>query len=291
MSNPKHGASADAIQFHYDLGNEFYRLWLDSTLNYSGALFEDGDSLERAQERKLDYHLTQSCVTGTDRLLDIGCGWGALLKRAVEKHQVKKAEGLTLSAAQRDWVASFKDARISVDLRSWADFEPTELFDAIVSVGAFEHFGTLDQTNEEKIENYRDFFEHCHGWLKPGGRISLQTFAYGTVRPRETGQKTDATQFLARKIFPETDPPRLSDIAESLQGTFEIERLRNDRMDYVRTLKEWIKRLRKKREQALEFVSEEVLLDYEHYLKISLIGFDVGHLDLYRITLRRIGSR
>src|SRR4051794_35543778 len=101
------GASAEAIGYHYSIGNEFDRLWLDKTITYSCALFEGDDhDLSAAQVRKLDYHLTQARVLNAHRVLDVGCGWGSGLRRMVEQYNVNRAVGLTLSQAQADWITA-----------------------------------------------------------------------------------------------------------------------------------------------------------------------------------------
>lgn len=106
MRSENPGASSKAIQQHYDIGNEFYALWLDSTLSHSGAMWNPGDNLETALLRKIDYHIEQSGAPGAERVLDIGCGWGGRLKRLVKTYEVKKAVGLTLSPAQAAWVGA-----------------------------------------------------------------------------------------------------------------------------------------------------------------------------------------
>jgi len=135
------------------------------------------------------------------------------------------------------------------------------------------------------VQGYRAFFERCREWLKPAGRLSLQTFAYGGVHRREHVRNSEATQFLARHIFPETDPPKLTDIAQALEGVFEMAALRNDRKDYARTCREWSKRLRGNRVKAAQIAGEDVVANFERYLKLSTIGFETGQLALYRITL------
>src|SRR2546427_8685 len=97
------GASPEAIQYHYDIGNEFYRCWLDDSLTYSCALWEADaplDALEQAQCRKLDFHVASARAKGAATVLDVGCGWGSLLRRLVEVHEVERAIGITLSPAQ-----------------------------------------------------------------------------------------------------------------------------------------------------------------------------------------------
>jgi cyclopropane-fatty-acyl-phospholipid synthase len=285
------GASAEAIQFHYDLGNDFYELWLDPTLSYSGAMYAPGDTLETAQLRKIDYHIDQAGARGAKRVLDVGCGWGGLLRRLANgPGGVGKGVGLTLSAAQARWAAAINPDNVEIRMESWADHKPDELYDAIISIGAFEHFARIDSTDEERVGSYRAFFSRCHDWLPPGGRLSLQTFAYGSVRRREEGQLTEGTRFLAKEIFPETDPPRLADIVAASDGLFEFESLRNDRRDYARTCKEWLTRLRAKRAEATALVGEAAFTRYVRYLQLSAVGFEAGYLALFRVVLSRVGQ-
>jgi len=279
------GSSAGAIRHHYDVAPSFYRLWLGEGLVYSGALWAERDTLDDAQRRKLDHHVAESSAAGKRRVLDIGCGWGALLARLVGHHGVQEAVGLTLSPSQADWIARRHDPRVDVRLESWADHRPTEPYDAIISIGAFEHFAKTEDDDGQKVASYAEFFQKCRDWLRPDGRLSLQTFAYGSARRREAGLSSEATKFLEEQIFPETDPPRLANIAEAIEGTFEIVRLRNDRLDYARTCREWLDRLKAHRAEAAIEVGEETVAKYERYLTYSYIGFRTGRLDLYRITL------
>lgn len=287
IKNP--GASAEAIQSHYDVGNEFYSLWLDPTLSYSGAMWHPGDTLETAQARKIDFHIEQAGARGAERVLDVGCGWGGVLKRLVTAHGVNKAVGLTLSQAQAEWITALEIPNIEVRVESWSEHQPEGHYDAIISIGAFEHFARLDSTDADRVEGYRAFFSRCSEWLRPGGRLSLQTFAYGSRRSREEGRRTPGTRFLATEIFPETDPPRLADIVAASDGIFEIEALRNDRGDYAATCKEWLRRLRAHRDEATGMVGEEGFARYERYLQLSTIGFDTGYLALFRVTFSRLG--
>ena len=282
------GASLEAIQHHYDVGNEFYRLWLDPTLTYSGAMWEPGDTLETAQLRKLDYHIEQAQAAGSARVLDVGCGWGGMLRRLVETHGVAKAVGLTLSQAQADWVKGLGLPNVEVRLENWQDHRPEDSYDAIISVGAFEHFAKLDSSDEQRLQSYRAFFERCSSWLKAGGRFSLQTFAYGSKRSRENVKKTPGTQFLATEIFPETDPPSLAEIVAASNGIFEIEALRNDRKHYAATCREWVKRLKANREKAIQLTDEANVSRYQNYLQLSTVGFELGYLALFRITFSRL---
>ena len=285
------GATAKAIQHHYDLSNEFYQLWLDPGMVYSGAKWAEGDDLERAQLRKLDHHVQQARAQGAARVLEIGCGWGGMLRHLTQENGVGHAVGLTLSAAQKEFIEARDLPCTEVRLESWADHHPGEKYDAIISIGAFEHFARLDMSEQEKVDAYAAFFEKCWEMLPRDGRLSLQTFAYGSGRPREQAVGDASTRFLAREIFQETDPPTLANIANAAVGTFEIVALENDREGYARTCKEWVDRLRRKRSQAVELVGEAGYERYQRYLNYAFLGFASGNLDLYRVTLQRTKRR
>ncbi|MBR8829126.1 MAG: class I SAM-dependent methyltransferase [Gomphosphaeria aponina SAG 52.96 = DSM 107014] len=285
MNNPKIqelGASAAAIQYHYDQSNDFYRLWLDSTNTYSAAIWQENDTLELAQLRKIDFQINGARAEGKKRVLDVGCGWGATLKRLVENYGVEKCVGLTLSEAQVEWIKSFNEPKIEVKLESWADHCPEESYDAIISIGAFEHFAKPNISPSQKLEIYRTFFQRAHQWLKPGGWMSLQTIVYENLTPAA------GSKFIAEEIFPESDLPYLAEIVKATERIFEIVTLQNDRFDYVKTLKAWRARLKENRAEAVNLVGEEVVAKYEKYFGICMIGFHTGNMNLARITMRRI---
>ncbi|HUB54403.1 MAG TPA: cyclopropane-fatty-acyl-phospholipid synthase family protein [Mycobacterium sp.] len=285
MSETYLGAGSAAIRHHYDVGNDFWRVWLDSTMSYSCAMWADpDDDLERAQRRKLDFHVDQACAAGAARVLDVGCGWGAMLMHLVGSYGVKHAVGLTLSEAQAEYLRAIAPDNVEVWVRSWSDYEPTEPFDAIISVGAFEHFARQGLSPEEQIEAYRRFFSSCRNWLKPGGRLSLQTIAYGDI-PRDR-QLRD--RFIVDDVFPESELPRLADIARAAEMELEIEKVRNDRDDYVKTLRAWFDRLRAQRADAVAVSSEEVVARCERYLRTFAYSFELGAFTLLRLTMRRI---
>jgi cyclopropane-fatty-acyl-phospholipid synthase len=282
------GASRGAIEHHYDVGNDFWRVWLDDTLTYSCALWEDGDTLERAQRRKLDFLLDAAGAGRGDRVLDVGCGWGSLLRRSLERG-ADRAVGLTLSDAQREWIEARADPRIDVHVVGWADYEAGEPFDAICSAGAFEHFARLGLTREEKVESYRRFFETCHRLLRPGGRMALQTIAKGDVALDARGIRDFA--LIVRRIFPESDLPHPAEAMQAMEGRFELESARNDRAHYSRTCRAWLERLRTRRDEAIAAAGEDVYELYERYLEACIRQFDRGHAVLLRFALRRVEVR
>ncbi len=288
MEQNQTGASKEAISHHYDLSNEFYKLWLDSNMLYSSALWEGCDNLEDAQINKMEHHIIQSKANTAKNILDIGCGWGAVIERLAEKYKRENVTGLTLSEAQAEWIRNKKNPKLNVRVESWADHKPEKPYDAMISVGAFEHFARLEDTDEQKQENYRKFFQWAQNNLEKGGQLSLQTFAYSGIKSREEVKKSKGTQFLSSEIFQQTDPPNLIDIIISSRGIFEIVNLRNDRLDYSRTCKLWHKTLKEKKEEAIKIVGETAYKNYLDYLMYSYIGFEVGLLDLYRITFKRL---
>lgn len=278
------GSSQRAVEHHYDVGNDFFRLWLGPTMAYSCALWtgSETESLEEAQMRKIDAHLEGANGSGTSRLLDIGCGWGGALERAVQSHQVQQATGLTLSHCQHEWIAGLGKPAIDVRLESWVDHRPEASYDAIISVEAFEAFARPGLSPGDKLDVYRMFFSRCHEWLKPGGWCSIQTIGYGNSGPE------DYDEFIASEIFPETDLPRIAELAEAVERIFEIVELRNDRSDYVRTLDAWAARLRENRAAAVALAGEATVVRFQRYLKLASHMFRSGACDLIRLSLRRI---
>jgi cyclopropane-fatty-acyl-phospholipid synthase len=279
------GAGSDAIRHHYDVGNEFWQVWLDPTMSYSCAMWDRPDEdLEQAQRRKLDFHVAEARAARAARVLDVGCGWGAMLMHLVGCYGVEHAVGLTLSSAQAEYLRPIAPSSVEVLVRSWSDYHPREPFDAIISIGAFEHFARQGLSPDEQIEAYRRFFRACREWLKPGGRLSLQTIAYGDI-PRDRHLRD---RFIVDQIFPESELPRLADIARAAEMELEIERVRNDRGDYVKTLRAWFDRLRARRADAIAASNEEVVVRYERYLRMFAYSMELGAFTLLRLTMRRI---
>ena len=279
------GASEQALESHYDLSNEFFALWLDRSLSYTSALWAgEDDTLEDAQTRKVDYHCDQVGVKGVDRVLDVGCGWGGLLKRLVDVYDVGKVVGLTMNQSHLDWIAAFQEPRIEVQRGDWADHVAAAPYDRVFAWGVIEHAAKGDLSDDEKVEAYRRFFRLCHGWLKPGGWMSLQTIMY------ENSRREDLNDFIIQEIFPESELPCLADIAQATSTLFEVRTLVNHREHYVRTLKAWRTRLRENRSRAIELVGETTVDKYEKYLNMFIIGFHVGTMNLGRFALRRIDN-
>jgi cyclopropane-fatty-acyl-phospholipid synthase len=282
------GASAEAIQQHYDVSNEFYELWLDPTRCYSCALWEgEDDNHEAAQKRKLDYLIQGARATAAKRVLDVGCGWGGLLRRLVEIHGVDRVTGLTLSQAQADHVATWADDRYDVRVQNWADHRPDTPYDAIISIGAFEHFADMGLSRADRVAAYRRFFESCREWLPPGGRLALQTNVKGNNTRLDRKSARDLL-FIIDRIFPQSELPWPSEVLEASERLFDVITLRNDPDHYARTCGEWFDGLRRNKSRAIELVGEETVHDYERYLSAAVDAFKRRHIGLIRVVFERV---
>src|SRR5215472_11916400 len=177
------GTSPRAIMHHYDLSDDFFRIWLGPDMVYSCALWDAADrddSLPTAQRRKLDFFADRLGVRG-GRVLDVGCGWGALLDRFVRVHGAASGVGLTLSPGQADFAARRNVPEVSYLLQNWTDHEPDESYDAVTCIEATEHFASETLIPDEKVEVYRAFFERAASWLRPGGKMGLQLICLDNV--------------------------------------------------------------------------------------------------------------
>jgi cyclopropane-fatty-acyl-phospholipid synthase len=282
------GASTAAIRDHYDVSNEFYALWLDQTMTYSCALWEGpaGDDLHTAQLRKLD-HLAAAAHAAGGRVLDVGCGWGGMAARLLERHGAAHVTGLTLSAAQAAHVRARADERCTVLVENWAEHEPLRPYDAIVSVGAFEHFADFGLPRAVRIDGYRRFFERCARWLPAGGRLVLQTNTKGSNVSLDRRTTRDMI-FVIDRIFRESELPWPSEILEASERLFDVLSAVNHAEHYTRTCAAWLANLRARRAEAERLVGEQVVADYLRYLEIGCYVFERRHLGLHRIVFHRV---
>ncbi|MEV8034407.1 cyclopropane-fatty-acyl-phospholipid synthase family protein [Streptomyces sp. NPDC086182] len=284
------GATAESIRHHYDVSNDFFALWLDADLTYTCALWDEndsGDTLEAAQKRKLDHLIEGARAAGARRVLDVGCGWGSLLDRLVNTHGVQRAVGLTLSESQAERLRRAALPRTEVRVENWLDHEPDEPYDAIISIGAFEHFARTGLSRAERVAAYQEFFDRCRTWLPKGGRIALQTNIKGNNVQMDKQTVRDL-MFIIDTIFPESEIPALSEVIESSEKRFDIVNLRTDPDHYSRTCKEWLNRLQANRAQAVKAAGEENVANYERYLGSTVGHFTNRHLGLSRMILEAV---
>ncbi len=276
------------VQSHYDLSDDFYRLFLDPSQTYSCAYFERDDmTLEEAQLAKIDLSLGKLGLQPGMTLLDIGCGWGATLRRAVERYDVNVV-GLTLSENQHDHVEKAFAAMDSprskrVLLEGWEQFD--EPVDRIVSIGAFEHFGH---------DRWQPFFTMTFNALPDDGVMMLHTITRLTldeVKERGIPVSMDAARFamfIAREIFPGGQLPTIAAVEEHAGAAgFTVTRIQSLQPHSARTLDTWAQALGARRDEAIAVQSEEVYDRYMKYLTGCADMFRKGYIDVNQFTLAK----
>jgi cyclopropane-fatty-acyl-phospholipid synthase len=272
-----------AVTFHYDVSNDFYRLWLDRQMVYSCAYFQSPhDELDTAQEQKLDYICRKLRLRAGQHLLDIGCGWGALVIHAA-KHFGVHADGITLSEPQAMWArariaGSGLAGKAKIDVRDYRKIGAggCEVYDAIASVGMAEHVGR---------ERLPDYFAAAHRALKPGGVFLNQAIGEGIVaRPNNRDDS-----FIEQYVFPDGDIPPLPLMlrATELSG-FEIRDVENLREHYALTLRHWLRRLEAHHDEARRYVDEATYRVWRLYIAGSAHGFRSGHIAVYQTLLAKL---
>ena len=260
------------VQAHYDLSDEFFALFLDPTRTYSCAYFEREDkTLEEAQLAKIDLALGKLGLRPGMTLLDIGCGWGATMRRAIERYDVNVI-GLTLSKNQAAHV-----------LQGWEQFD--EPVDRIVSIGAFEHFG---------FDRYPDFFRMAYDALPPDGVMLLHTIcAFNPWKAAEHGipvtfELARFVKFIITEIFPGGRLPSIEMVQEkSAEGGFTLTREQSLRLHYARTLDTWAESLQAHRDEAIAIQSQEVYDRYMKYLTGCAKLFRARQTDVVQFTLEK----
>jgi len=270
----------------YDVSDEFFALFLDSTMAYTCAYFEhDGMSLEEAQIAKFDLALGKLNLEPGMTLLDIGCGWGGAMQRAIEKYDVNVI-GITLSRNQCEYtrarLAKIPTNRsVEVRLQGWEEFD--EKVDRIVTIGAFEAF---------KAERYPVFFERAYSVLPNGGRMLLHTILAHTQKHfRENGitltiSDLKLMKFIGTVIFPGGQLPAKEDIVElSEASNFSVEKVQLLGPHYARTLDIWAANLEANRERAIVLQSQEVYDRYMHYLTGCVDFFQRGITNVCQYTV------
>jgi cyclopropane-fatty-acyl-phospholipid synthase len=268
------------IQFHYDVSDEFFKLWLDESRAYSCAYFADPSmSLAEAQQAKFDHVCRKLMLQSSDKYLDVGCGWGGLLLHAAENYGVD-ATGITLSQNQFEHVSKLikergLSDRVRVHLIDYRLFDGS--FDKISSIGMFEHVGT---------KHLPAYFAKLYGLLKPGGLLLNHGItAGGTTNARLSAGMGD---FIEKYIFPGGELQHISHvlrvIADAQLETLDVESLRPH---YARTLWAWSDALERKLEQASTLVSLKTLRAYRIYLAGCALGFEQGWTSIHQMLVSR----
>jgi cyclopropane-fatty-acyl-phospholipid synthase len=269
---------AEAIRYHYDVGNEFFALFLDPSMTYSCALFSRGAAtLEEAQRAKLDLIAQKLELTAGQRVLDVGCGWGSFAIHAAREYGVS-VTGITLSRSQAELARTLvADAGVAdrVEIRI-ADYRELtgEPFDAIASIGMAEHVG------QSQIDTYaRSLFR----MLKPGGVVL--NHAISLMRPEEDPL---ADKFTMRYVFPDGEPLLLSRVQLAFErARFYTEHVEGFMTDYAVTLRHWHDRLDEHFDEAERLAGIERLRVWRLYLRAARHGFDVGYTAVYQLKARK----
>ncbi|MDB4874414.1 MAG: SAM-dependent methyltransferase [Gemmatimonadetes bacterium] len=281
---------AQAVRFHYDVGNDFYALWLDRQMVYSCGYFEQGDeTLDEAQEAKLDYVCRKLRLGAGEHLLDIGCGWGALVIHAARRYGAR-ATGITLSEQQ----AAYARARIereglaacvTIEVRDYRELEGDGRYDKIASVGMVEHVG---------IQRLPDYFAAAYRALKPGGLFlnhGIVSVDRGRQRPlldplwRRLWKRD---QFIHQYVFPDGDLVPTAAVLESAEREgFEVRDVESLREHYVATLRNWVRRLEQHEDEARATVGDVVYRVWRLYMSASAHGFHIGRIGVVQSLLAK----
>ncbi len=275
------GRDAAAVRYHYDVGNDFFALFLDPSMTYSCAVFSRGaNTLEEAQAAKLDLVASKLALVPGQRVLDVGCGWGSFAIHAATHYGVS-VTAITLSgpqaqlARERVAAAGLSD-RVEIrvaDYRELAD----EPFDAIASIGMVEHVGA------SQIDRYA---QTLAGLLRPGG--ALLNHGIAVTNPEDDPLDDDVTM---RYVFPDGEPLPYSRVQLALERAgLHTEHVEGFQRDYADTLRHWHDRLDARLGEAERLAGAERLRVWRLYLRAARHGFDVGYTKVYQVLARRPAS-
>ena len=266
------------VQHHYDVSNAFYRLWLDARMVYSCAYFHaESDTLDSAQEQKLDHICRKLRLSPGERLLDIGCGWGGLIFWAAQHYGVE-ATGITLSQNQHDFVAAEIAARglqnrVRVELRDYLELPEDVQYDKIASVGMFEHVG---------VRNFDRYFGKIFRILKPGGFVLNHGITHNDLGAAQLG--SGIGDFVEEYVFPGGELTHVARVMAGMASAglecVDAEALREH---YAKTLWHWVDRLASNAETARAEVGEEKFRVWRIYMAGSAHAFDRGWLSLWQL--------
>jgi cyclopropane-fatty-acyl-phospholipid synthase len=283
-SHWRHRRASDArqVQFHYDLSDEFYALWLDPRRVYSCAYFASPDmTLAQAQEAKLDLVCRKLQLGPGQRFLDIGAGWGGLLLWAA-RHYGVRASGITLSRDQHAYVSRLIDdaglkGQVDIRLLDYRDLVGAEEFDRIASIGMFEHVG------RSQADRY---FATLHRLLRPGGLMLNHAISAGGIDNDQLG--AGMGDFIEKHIFPGGELVHVAQAALGIaRAGLELVDLESLRPHYARTLWDWSANLERRLDAARALTSERTVRAYRLYLAGSAMGFERGWLSVHQLLATR----
>jgi cyclopropane-fatty-acyl-phospholipid synthase len=294
LLNPVRRSGGDKeIQFHYDVGNDFYSLWLDRRMVYTCAYFRSSDDdLETAQLAKLEHISRKLRLAPGQRLLDIGCGWGALIIHAAKHHGVR-CVGITLSEAQAELARKrIADEGLTdmceVRLQDYRDLPQTDRFDRVVSVGMMEHVAEDLQPG---------YFATAYRVLEPGG-LFLNHFIVSNVTARRKSGVREAVmrrlwrrdEFIDKYVFPDGRLVALgSPILTGERAGFETRDVESLREHYALTLRSWLRGLERRKSDAQRLVGERTYRIWKLYMTAAANGFSSGALNIVQCLLSKTG--
>lgn len=268
-----------AIQHHYDVGDEFYQLWLDPWMVYSCAHFDHFEmSLAQAQERKLNLSCRKLKLEPGETLLDIGCGWGAMLRWAAKYYGIQ-GYGITLSKKQVEYNQKRiheegLDKQLEVKLLDYRDLPKTETFDKIVSIGMIEHVG---------LKQYSSYFQKAAQSLKPGGLF----LNHGITSTDKWNGSSVGERFINRYIFPDGELIQLTRMLRAAEkARWEVVDVDNWRPHYALTLRRWAYHLAQAKTAAVKLIGERLYNIWQLYLIGCAIGFESNQMGIYQTLLR-----
>jgi cyclopropane-fatty-acyl-phospholipid synthase len=276
----RHSRAADAewVRFHYDVSDEFYALWLDPQMVYSCAYFHTGqEDLATAQEQKLDHLCRKLRLTPGERMLDVGCGWGALLRFAA-RHYGVSGVGITLSEkqhahARRRAAEDGLADRVDIRLQDYRDIGAQERFDKIVSVGMYEHVGRA---------NLPLYFATLCDHLKAGGLVLNHGIA--TTDPEGLSRGPAGGSFIDRFVFPGGELPHVSQvIREMARQDLEVIDVESLRPHYALTLLHWVRRLEAQKDEAMRLAGAARYRVWRIYMAGCALAFERNWLSVYQV--------
>jgi cyclopropane-fatty-acyl-phospholipid synthase len=261
--------SARDVQYHYDKSNDFYKMFLDSNMQYSCAYFENGDeTLEQAQHKKMVHIVSKLNLKPKQNVLDIGSGWGALAKFIASNYDVN-VKGVTLSLNQYSYAKTHTiQGRTTFDLEDYRNEHA--LYDRIVSVGMLEHVGQ---------QRYGEFFAKIASLLAPNGLALVHTIG-------RRGLPTPINPWIRKRIFPGSYLPSLSQLAPAIEaaGLWMLD-CENLRLHYARTLHCWFTNLKRHEKEVRDLFGEKFFRAWEYYLVSCELGFLHQGLTVYQILV------
>jgi cyclopropane-fatty-acyl-phospholipid synthase len=271
------GGSRSNIYHHYDIGDDFYRLWLDREMVYTCAFFPTPQvSLEEAQVAKMDLVCSKLWLKPRETVVEAGCGWGALALH-MARHYGVNVKAYNVS---REQIAYARKRANAEGLDSRVEFIEDDYrmirgeFDVFVSIGMLEHVG---------VDHYRDLGEVIHRCLKPAGRGILHTIG------RDYPGRLNA--WIERRIFPGAYAPSLREIMKVLEPrSFSVLDVENLRLHYALTLQHWLDRFQAAEARVKEMFDEAFVRAWRLYLAGSLAAFHTGSLQLFQVVFARHGS-